>query len=136
MPYARTSAGYPQELQQIAERCAMGEILQVDCETEKAARGLRARWYQYIAACKRDANNPPPWTDKIASIEKVKRVMATEVALEGKSLIFSSRDALRSIPALKNIQSIGQGEVTPPTKAEEDSIAKLMTKLGAKTMPE
>jgi len=114
----------------------MGEVLRVDCESEKAARGLRARWYQYIAACKRDANNPPPWTDKLASIEKVKRVMATEVALEGASLVFSSRDALRSIPALKNIVSIGQGEVTPPTKVEEDSVAKLMNKLLAKSIPE
>lgn len=127
MPYAKTASGYPTEFRDYALRCSQGAVVSVSFETERAARGMRARWYQFVSACKRDAMAPPPWVEKGEAVTLAKMVIATEVKLEGAALIFRNRDASPTAAALQN------AVITFPeakgSMSADASLDKLMGKL-------
>jgi hypothetical protein len=118
-------------MHRIIDICAGGESVTVPFENEKAARGQRSRWYQFLSALKRDANNPPAWADKQAAIDKVRRAMSIEVTQHGEKLIYRNRDASPVSQAYsKMIVEKVDVSLAPIATSEEESLAKLMEKLG------
>lgn len=96
MPYAKTSIGYPLEMRTAVERVTdMNLPLVVECGTERKARSLRGRYYQYLAACKRDADKPPSiWSELEHESHKrfLRALYTVEFAVEGTQFVIRPRD--------------------------------------------
>lgn len=125
MPYAKSSTGYPPEFFDILDRVAEGSTVTMECESASQARGKRAQWYQFLGALKRDVSRPPAWMntpqEKTKLLDRTRAAMATELTLEGATLLFRNR-ILRGVRITVEAAS---GVEVPSTK-QEDSIAKLL----------
>jgi hypothetical protein len=108
------------------------------CASEREARTIRARFYQYLAAAKRDASSPPVWwsdAERRDHNEFLRRLLSVEFAVDGACFIIRPRDESPSIAALRHGQVIPPRErpVEPaaaPTDADK-SLAQLLEKVNA-----
>ena len=129
MPYPKTSTGYPASMRAlIDEVCADNLGRRIPLASEREARGLRARYYQYLAAIKRDLNHPPAWMTK-ADIEDlkafVKRFMTVQFRLEGTSFIIEPRDETPIADALRTAEVMPPRDGSPPTPKEDAAVSVL-----------
>lgn len=131
MPYSRTATSYPTELFRLIDQVSDGAVATKVFESEKQARGQRSRWYQFLGALKRDANNPPAWVNKVEAVERAKKAMAIEVSLSGKTLTFRCRDTGPSSSVWGGME-ITYPETKAPktlTKGEQSALDELNRKL-------
>jgi hypothetical protein len=140
MPYPKTSAGYPGEMKAQVEAVAADNLGRTyACASEREARTIRARFYQYLAASKRDASSPPVWwtdAERREHNEFLRRFLSVEFAVDGPNFIIRPRDESPSIAALRRGQVLPPREGAPatsnaPTDADK-SLAHLLEKFNAR----
>lgn len=131
MPYPKTSSGYSVRLRGLVEEVvASNAPMVVECASERQARGLRAQYYQYQAAVKRDCERPPAWMTPV-EVQDLKdflrRLMAVQFSIAGSNFIVQPRD---ESPTAKLLE--GARPLTPtgeaPTAGAEASLQRLLEK--------
>lgn len=135
MPYSKTSTGYPVEMKTAVQKVIdTNQELLIDLGTEGKARNLRSRYYQFLAACKRDAEKPPVyWTEveKKEHLAFLRGFITAEFVLEGSCLRIRPRDKAPWAQAIANAvlldspdaQNEQQGKLSTP---ESDLLKKLL----------
>jgi hypothetical protein len=130
MPYPKTSTGYPIAMREAVERVGGGqEVMTIVCDTEKEARSLRSRYYQYFTALRRDCQNPPTWISKPDVLALTQKSLNCEMHLAGKTFVMRPRDKSPVVDTLAKAQW-SSGEPAVMTEKESESLDKLMQKIG------
>jgi hypothetical protein len=111
---------------------------EVTMASEKEARGLRSKFYQFLGACKRDVQNEPKWLDE-KDLKAIKaflpKFMSVEIRLEGNKVIFRSRDNSPLTDVFNSVKIITEERYNvPPTEQSgelspaEESAMRMMEK--------
>lgn len=142
MPYPKTSMGYPVQMKELIKSVATDQQARVlTCSNERTARGLRAKFYQFLGATKRDVNSPGKlFLDDPARYKEIKDFLvlflSVEFKLDGSKLIIRSKDNSPLSEVFDNAQLLEEeirhvpadeqsGELSPA----ERSAAKLQKRL-------
>ncbi len=136
MPYPRSSSGYPSSMRVLLEEVAADNCARrVPLESHSEAHSLRARFYAYLAAIKRDLAKRPSWMsegDAADLTEFLKRAMALQFRIVDNAFIVEPRDETPLSDKLRNAEVIPprEGSTATPstTNAEESSLQRLLEK--------
>lgn len=140
MPYARGSEGYPLQLAEaIRAVLETNTTHRVRCESQRRAASLKTRFCQYRVACRRDAAHPPShwspakveehrqWTQLLESLEFISRGEEFMIRPLDKSPV------MQELARLAPVDEAGEPNVaTPNEKEAEESLDRLLTKVGLK----
>jgi hypothetical protein len=139
MPYSKTSTGYPIEMKLAVEKVVeANQEMVVECDSPGRAKNLRGRYYQFVAACKRDATHPPSyWNEHEIAAHKAFMKIVTTVEFFAKDCEFHIRP--RDLSPTAELLAMGrlienEAFAVPATEqsgklsAIEESAARLMEK--------
>lgn len=107
-------------------------------DTRAEAHSLRARFYAYLAAIKRDLAKRPAWmSDSEAAdlTEFLKRAMALQFRIDGSAFIVEARDETPLSDKLRSAEVIppreGSAAVPSTVNAEDTTLQRLLEKTNA-----
>lgn len=133
MPSPRRSSQYSQEMWDIVREVAQeGATQEIDLPTASRAAGVRARFYHFFAALRRDSEKPRP-SMQPGEYERVREYarMAdmVQLAVHGPKLIIRPRDTDPMSKVLATRTRVATEEVPMNQDALDKSLAKLQQKL-------